>query len=172
MEPQAINEIVPEHKAGYWKLRHLRLLHNLINVLFYVCIGWLLREKLYQWLAPVYLFSAILRNALDLWMNSIKKQMGLFPAKSDTQPEPPQKISFYQGLYWQFLGSICAALTLAWTITLITDPARHSRGALILMIHVIPGLVLTLIGLMALKQWRSQTFPKVFFYPSTFCFGD
>lgn len=162
MEPQAINEIVPEHKAGYWKLRHIRLLHNLISVLFYVCIGWLLREKIYQWLAPVYFISAVLRNALDLWMNSIKKRMGLFPAKSATQPEPPAKISYYQGLYWEFMGSLAAALTLAWTITLITDPTRHLRGTLILIILVIPGLVLTLIGLMALKQWRSQTFPKVF----------
>ncbi len=162
METQAINEILPENKSGYKKLRHIRLLSNLFSVIFYVCIGWLLREKMYQWLAPVYFMSAVLRNALELWMYSIKKQMGLFPAKSATQPEPPRKISYYQGMYWQFFGSLCAALMLAWTITMITDPARHSRGALILMILVIPGMVLTLIGLMALKQWRSQTFPKVF----------
>jgi len=162
METQAINEILPENKSGYKKLRHIRLLSNLFSVIFYVCIGWLLREKLYQWLAPVYLFSAILRNALDLWMNSIKKQMGLFPAKSDTQPEPPQKISFYQGLYWQFLGSICAALTLAWTITLITDPIRHSRGTLILIILAILSLLLALISLLVPKQKRLQMVPKLF----------
>ena len=162
METQAINEIVPEHKAGYWKLRHIRLLHNLISVLFYVCIGWLLREKIYQWLAPVYFISAVLRNALDLWMNSIKKRMGLFPAKSATQPEPPAKISYYQGLYWEFMGSLAAALTLAWTITLITDPTRHSRGTLILIILAIFSLLLALISLLVPKQKRLQMVPKLF----------